>query len=302
MVNTRLLREDRLRLQLRQAPRTTWHAIAKIMRGAVNDGWTAEEVRQLAREETHLSWGVLTRYLNVLRRVEIAAVVARLPLEELLSDGFVGVELACRLYDRSLEDGIRALLGLRAGEFAPTDLRTWLDDAPAGDADSDVLARGRLLRRNASEIRAVEDAAEEARGNLFPNDSIIRRRRGLQYFRRVGLEILSKDGAPLVGLDVVTDSSLRRESLDAGLAQSVLLSTFFPRFYLAFSPGTEIAAIEDARAALEMIGVPWVGLVRVSGEGRLERPLREPDGPPVPDRSSRYADLVSAFAVGRTSS
>src|ERR1700692_3305600 len=75
---------------------------------------------------------------------------------------------------------------------------------------------------------------------------------------------------------------------------------FFPRFHLVFSPGADPSAIHEAGAALDLLGVAWIGIMRVSADGRLET-VRRPKGSPVPDRSPRYGALVSALAVGRTS-
>jgi hypothetical protein len=144
----------------------------------------------------------------------------------------------------------------------------------------------------------VEEAAEAARGGLFPKDSIIRRRRGLQYFRRTGIEVLAQDGSPLQGLDVVADTSSTSDPLDASLAQSVLLSTFFPRFYLAFPPAADAASIGRAVDILDRLAVPWIGTLRATDDRRLQV-VREPSAPPVPDRSGLYRTIASALAVGR---
>ncbi|MEH2524202.1 MULTISPECIES: hypothetical protein [unclassified Bradyrhizobium] len=291
---------DGLRDMLRGIPRAPWHVTAGLMRQALAPGkLDSETVRRIASEATGLSWGLLTRYLNVLGRIETAASSAGVPPDDLISPGFNGVEIAIRLYDRSSELGLAALRGLHDGTTSLAEVRNRLASAPAGSADADVVSRSRLLRRNATEIQAVEDAVEAARGALFPKDSIIRRRRGLLYFRRVGIEIIASNGAPLCGLDIVTDSAQGRDSLDAGLAQSVLLSTYFPRFHLVFSPSADASTIDEAVSALELLTVPWIGIIQVLETGRLEI-IRKPSVSPLPDRSAQYSKLVSKLAVGRT--
>jgi hypothetical protein len=254
-------------------------------------------VRAAAQEATGLSWGVLTRYLNVLGRVDRAASYANVSADDLLSLGFNGVELAVRLFDRSPERGIEALRGLHRGTVKVADVRAWLATEPAGAADADVVARSWLLRRNAADIRAVEEAAKAERGSLFPKDSIIRRRRGLRYFRRTGIEVLAPEGSPLVGIDVMTDQSSKRDPLDAGFAQSVLLSTFFQRFYLAFPPAADDSAVGRAGEALDELFVPWIGILCATIDLRL-LVVREPVGRPEPDRSRLYSTIASVSAVG----
>jgi hypothetical protein len=287
---------------LHGVPLTRWFVVAGLMRkvlGSADD--QSDEVRSAAHEVTGLSWGVLTRYLNVLVRVERAAYAANVAPDDLLSRGFNGVELAVRLFDRSAESGIEALRGLRDGTKTVSDVRKALDLAAPGGADAAVVMRSRLLRRNSIGIRAVEEAVEAARGGLFPEDSIIRRRRGLRYFRRTGIEVLAQDGSPLQGLDVVADPSSTSDPLDAGLAQSVLLSTFFPRFYLAVPPTADAASMERAVDILERLAVPWIGTLRATDERRLQI-VREPSGPPVPDRSRLYREIASVLAGGRARS
>lgn len=298
MARGKLTAAERVRLELRSMPTSRWFVVAGLMRKAIGSGDAqSAEVREAAQKATGLSWGILTRYLNVLGRIERAASFANVPPDDLLSLGFNGVELAVRLFDRSPERGIEALLGLHDGTITVADVREWLARAPAGAADADVVARSRLLRRNAAGIQAVEEAAEAARGSLFPKDSIIQRRRGLRYFRRTGIEVLAPDGSPLQGLDVVTEQSSTRDPLDAGLAQSVLLSTFFRRFYLAFPPAVDVSAVGRAGEALDQLFVPWIGILCATTDRRFEV-VREPASSPVPDRSRLYSTISSVLAVG----
>lgn len=299
MAKDRLTVSDRVKRELRGVPLTRWFIVAGLMRKALGSADAQSDgVRSAAQEVTGLSWGVLTRYLNVLGRVERAASAANVTSDDLLSLGFNGVELAVRLFDRSAELGIEALRGLHDGTKTVADVREALALAAPGGAGADVVTRSRLLRRNAAGIRAVEEAAEAARGGLFPKDSIIRRRRGMRFFRRTGIEVLAQDGSPLQGLDVVADPSSTSDPLDAGLAQSVLLSTFFPRFYLAFPPAADAASIGRAVDVLDRLAVPWIGTLRATDDRRLQI-VREPSARPVPDRSHLYRTIVSALTEGR---
>jgi hypothetical protein len=190
---------------------------------------------------------------------------------------------------------------LKTGRMSHAEVRKLLAAAPQGNVRDGVEARTKILRQRSSEIQAVESAMEQGVDAIFPKDSIVQRRRGLVYFHRIGMEITKKDGTVCGGIDILTpDPASRRDQLDTALAPAILLSTFFPKFYIAFSPGADATAIDEAIEALNLIDAKWIGVLKVDERLRLQI-VRKPFGTPIPDRTSRYASLKSSLSVGRVS-
>lgn len=266
-----------------------------------NDPGKEGNVRSRVEEASGLSWGIVTRYVSVLRRIRSVAAAHGVPLAALASRGFNASEAAVRLYARSPEQGIEALLGRQAAATTLGSIRRKLAAAPV-DAAGPVGASRQLIKAaRGYEIELAERALASRSHDLFPRDCSLRRRPGLLYFRRVGYEACSPDGRILAGIDVlVVDALLNRDALDGALAQSVLLSTFFPTFHLVFSSGSDIAVVRRAADALEIMDVLSVGIVRVTDTGDLDV-LRSPSGGPVPDRTRQYDLIRQRFAVGRSS-
>jgi len=286
--------------------RAPWHSIARQMDELIAATAGSGEARReqafrLAKEATGLDRALLGRYLTTLRRVKSAAAALGIDPDGLLAVGLNALEMALRLYDRSPERGLESFQRLKSGRMSLKEVRHMLADAPQGKVGDDVAMRSRALRQRASEIQAVEAAIEQSVGTLFPKDSIVRRRRGLVYFHRVGIEVVRKDGTTICGVDIVAvDPDSNRDKLDAVLAPVILLSTFFPKFYLVFSPGSDPSAVDEAVEALDLIDARWVGVMKVSVGSEIEV-VRKPVGVPVPDRTSRYESLKSALSVGRVS-
>lgn len=286
--------------------RAPWHSIARQMDELIAATAGSGEARReqafrLAKEATGLDRALLGRYLTTLRRVKSAAAALGIDPDGLLAVGLNALEMALRLYDRSPERGLESFQRLKSGRMSLKEVRHMLADAPQGKVGDDVAMRSRALRQRASEIQAVEAAIEQSVGTLFPKDSIVRRRRGLVYFHRVGIEVVRKDGTTICGVDIVAvDPDSNRDKLDAVLAPVILLSTFFPKFYLVFSPGSDPSAVDEAVEALDLIDARWVGVMKVSVGSEIEV-VRKPVGVPVPNRTSRYESLKSALSVGRVS-
>jgi hypothetical protein len=286
--------------------RAPWHSIARQMDELIAATAGSGEARReqafrVAKEATGLDRALLGRYLTTLRRVKSAAAALGIDPDGLLAVGLNALEMALRLYDRSPERGLESFQRLKSGRMSLKEVRHMLADAPQGKVGDDVAMRSRALRQRASEIQAVEAAIEQSVGTLFPKDSIVRRRRGLVYFHRVGIEVVRKDGTTICGVDIVAaDPDSNRDKLDAVLAPVILLSTFFPKFYLVFSPGSDPSAVDEAVEALDLIDARWVGVMKVSVGSEIEV-VRKPVGVPVPDRTSRYESLKSALSVGRVS-
>jgi hypothetical protein len=103
------------------------------------------------------------------------------------------------------------------------------------------------------------------------------------------------------GIDILTqDPASSRDQLDTALAPAILLSTFFLKFYLAFSPDSDPQVPDEAIEALDLIDAKWVGVLKVNARSEVDV-IRKPLGVPVPDRTSRYESLKAALSVGRRS-
>jgi hypothetical protein len=288
-------------LQARRA-REPWFVMAGRIEAALAEGtaigYGEDVIKNVVVETSKLSWGVVTRYLSTIRRVKAAAAAAGLETEALLSPGFNGVEAAVRLYDRSASEGLDALVGLREGRLSAGDVS---DKLALRDLKETESSRGMRLRRRGTAIDGVEKALAKESGRLFPKDSTVKRRPALRYFRRVGMEVRREDGTCVCGLDIMaSDAGTAADELDEGLSKVVLLSTYFPRFFLVFSADYPAAAVDEAMGALDLIGVRWLGVMKVTPEGTVET-LRKPVGAPAPDRSAEYERLRAGFAYGRRS-
>ena len=276
-----------------------WFVVAKGVEEALKElEGSKESIRPVLEEATGLSWGVINRYLSVLRRVHIIAVARDIPVEELMSRGFNGMEVAVRLYDRLPDEGFESLIKLRDGAMSLEDVRAKLANSPEGNAVHPAIARGDLLRRRYADIAMVERSLSRESEDLFGKGSIVRRRPGLRYFRRTGFEVYKEGGGIICGLDLmIPDPALSRNALDVALAPAILISSYYRRFYLVFSRDDDAEFASSAVDALKVMGVRSVGVMRVLSELGIETIL-EPSGP-LPDRTKRYEFLRSKFLIGR---
>lgn len=277
-----------------------WYEIA----GQLDAVWSeaaAAEVGSEARgvlEGTGLSRGIMSRYVSVLRRLRAIAAEHGVPPGSLMSRGFNATETAVRLHARSPKAGLRALISLREGTTSLAAVRRALAEAPAGNADEALVASQRSKRQRGIEIEQVERALEGAPGKLFGNRTLFRRRPPLFFLRRVGFEAVTPNGATIGAIDVLaSEEGQGRESLDASLAQSVLMSTYFRKFWLVFSPGAGEALARRAVEVLAVMGVGAVGIALATAERKL-LVLKAPSGGPSPDRTGRYAKVRKELATG----
>jgi hypothetical protein len=271
----------------------------EALEGPTALGYGEDVLKRTIAEATGLSWGILTRYNSTFRRVKAAAAAAGKDVEALLSPGFNGVEAGIRLYDRSAADGLEALLALHSGSMSAVQVRRKLDGASTDRLNDALASRSRLLRRRGLEIDAMEKALVRHSAQFFPKDSTAKRRPALRYFRKVGMEVRRKDGTCVCWLDLMaSEADNAAGELDAGLAKTILLSTYFPMFFLFFSAGSPEEAVKEAVAALDLVDVPWLGVMRVIADGTIEI-VRRSVGRPVPERTSEYESLRAKLAHGR---
>lgn len=107
----------------------------------------------------------------------------------------------------------------------------------------------------------------------------------------------SDRGQLAAGIDLYLPESggSGRDALD-GLAQSVMLSTFMPAFYLLFEAGIPFATVQWASEALDVMGAEWIGLLHMDQSIFTVRRARKR---PIPDRTPLYQSLRRKLASGR---
>lgn len=276
-----------------------WHELARMLElAAGSELYSPPGTRSLVGGMCGLSVGVVGRYIAAYRRIRQIAQDRGIPMETLLSGSFNGCEVACRLYDRSGDQGFASLVGLREGSENLASVRRRLGEV-AAPADSEAATRGKLLRQRGLEIEAVETALAASAERLFGRGSEVVRRPGLRLFRRVGFEVVARDGSVAAGLDLLTSQADRqRDELDEGFGASALLATHFPKFHYVVSPGSEPDIAARAVETVSRFGMRWFGVMRVEPDGGIEV-LRPAKGRPDPDRTAQYPDLKKRYAIGR---
>jgi hypothetical protein len=247
--------------------------------------------RKIAEAETRLTWGLLARYLSVMRRLRAVSSQEHISIEQLLSNGFNAVEIAVRIYERSPKDGLLALRDLNRGDLTLAQVRLMLESSKPGRADESAVAKGRLLRKRSAELEVVDLAMERGGHLIFGAGCRVARRPPLRFFRRAGLEARI-DGRVVGGADILTpDASLKNDQLEAVLPAALLLAEFFPRFFLIFSPRSDEKVVQKANEALNIFNAP-VGIIKISEYYQFET-VRETRTSSAPSRSSEY-DLLKA--------
>jgi hypothetical protein len=283
--------------------REPWFATAVRLDEALSGpnavGYGEDVLKKLAVEATGLSWGLITRYLSAIRRIKAAAAAAGVTPASLLSPGFNAVEAAVRLHAHSPQEGLASLKALHEGQSSLSEIRRRLADAAEASTGRAAVARGNANRRRGQEVQKVEDALEGAVGTLFPKDSTVHRRPSLRYFRRVGMEVRRPDGRCVCGLDLMaSDPGNAIDEVEQAVAPALVLSTYFPKFYFVFSPGSAGEAVDEALSALDLLGARWFGVMKVADDLSIEV-LRKPAGAPEPDRTAAYESLRATLAQGR---
>jgi hypothetical protein len=258
---------------------------------------SAEEdsARKIAEAETRLTWGLLARYLSVMRRLRTVSSQEHVPIDQLLSNGFNAVEIAVRIYERSRTDGLLALRELNRGDLTLAQVRHMLKTSKPGRADESVVAKGRLLRKRSVELERVDRALERGGHLIFGAGCRILRRPALRFFRRVGVE--ARIGDRIVGgADILTpDASLKNDPLEMVLPTALLLAEYLPIFYLIFSPGSDDKVVQSAKEALDDFNAS-VGIFKVSEHGQFD-PVRQAGQ--VSQENRQYDQLKAKLRVVR---
>jgi hypothetical protein len=274
-----------------------WHDIAVPLEEALSEASTIglgeDTIRRMAEEASGLSRATLGRYISAVRKLKAAARAAALPAASLLSPGFNAVEGALRLYERSAAQGLETLQALAAGRTGLSEVQKAVSDDFAS-AEETYGDRSRLLRRRGLELQAIESALV----GHFSNDSFVQRRPTLHCFRGPGWEVRGPDGRCLCGIGGValTTPQLAAKMEMEDLPGSAILSTYFPQYFLAFSPMSPRRAAEKAARLLELFRMDWYGVMLVGSDHSLET-LRPSVGPPMPDRTAEYEAMRAELIV-----
>lgn len=286
-----------------------WFALGDMFAKALATAADADlvDLRTAASEAARLSPGVLRRYVVLLDRLRAIAEANGLARDELVSRVFNAAEVAARIYDLDPEQGMTALRDLKAGAVTLAELRRRLTELPPPVELQPVdpepkqerptaksVARGLAVIRS-RELKAgfmLKALAPWAEGRWGAGSSLRRRPATRHYTSHQGFEIRGTGAAdrPRAGLELFIldgpeESELRY--FERAFPSYLVLATFYPAFFFAFSPSTPDASVARAVELPGLFGAGSLGVVRVTAEGTVET-LVEPDGPPVPDRIGRF--------------
>jgi hypothetical protein len=298
------MEQFRSRLHERQRGEA-WYETATSLEAAMSGGLSLglgeDVVKRIAENASGLSWGVLTRYLTTFRRLKAAAEAAGVPVEQLVSPGFNAVETAVRLYGRDPEAGLDVIKRLAERRIQLRDVNLAMANSLA-ESPARADKRSRSLRLRGFELQALDDALKRSVGVLFPDDAFIEKRPASRYFHTSGWEVRGADGLCLAGIDGLPSQAVAADDLVAfqTLApKAALLSLYFPAYFMAISPRTAADFPDRAIRILDLFGLRWIGILRVTSELTIEV-VRSPEGPPVPDRSKDYERLRAELMMSGT--
>ena len=274
-----------------------WHVLAAILRRTLDSLHPSEHgnLLRLAARETELSDLMLRRYLGAFARLgEIETEVGLTP-GSLLSATFAPVELSLRLYSRDADAGLRALAALKQRKITLRELRRRLEGSVPSEPD--VAARQRSNRERGILVGRCEELVSSEAVVLFGPGAFADRRQSTKYFRRVGFEFRTSASDVLGGGDLYLSESGGRDPLE-GLAQSLLLASYLPAFYLIIGPDLDTEEADRASDALDALEAGSTGVLLL----RYELPtlvVRRATPDPARARVERYRDLLLRFASGR---
>lgn len=284
---------ERLRKARREGQ--PWHVIARPLQAHFAGRQPMQERRSVwdaAAAATGLAWVMLRRYVVVIDRIDEIALAAGRPAASLLSGSFSAVELAVRIHARDPAAGLAALEDLAARRATIEDLRTRLGSLPPSTSVSDrqvaMRERGFLIEKCESTLRARAS-------DLFGKDVSVVRRPPIRFCRTVGYDILGSRNRLVAGCDLYVDAASRgRDPLDE-FARSVLLSRFYPRFFLVLAPALGDDVRKAADSAIDLFEVRWIGVIALSERGGAEI-VRKPRGRPLPDLTGGIEPMRAALA------
>lgn len=277
-----------------------WYALVRRLDAALDgapDGDDAAALAEAAEEITGVSRLMWKRYRTALARTERIAREARLPSEALLGPSFATQEIALRIHDRAPKEGLESLASVAGGDVRLADLRERLSLLPPADPEGGEAARAAIVRAKSAGRSLVDRALKDSTEQLWGHGSRIVRRPRLKFMSGDGYEVVARDGAIVAGVDV-TDVGVRtnRDRVAESVSPSILMSSFFPKFFLACLATAPRGAAERTSEVLEWLGADWIGVVAVRADGSVDT-VRRPNGSPVPDRTARYEAAKRVFGT-----
>lgn len=289
-------------LEEAKAAKAPWFETARILASGLEgaaDSSRADLLRATAARDTGLSPQMLKRYLALLGRMRIIAAEMNVPLEDLLSPVFNAQETAARIYARSRDEGADIMRRLAAGDVTLARVRE-LQSRLAGPGAAHISSRSAVRHARTVNAGLVERAFKDSLVDLWGAGARLGRRPRLRYLGgSVGYEVVGGDGSVVAGIDVMfPDARLNRDYVEDNVGNSLLLSTFFAEFFLAFPPDADPDAVSRTVELLEWFGCGWIGLTTCDGDGRLVV-ARKPSGRPVPDRTGRFDALKRKYRASR---
>jgi hypothetical protein len=263
-----------------------WHQIGAALR-------TRPEIKDLrswrqllvdAQRETGIASVMLTRYVALLKKLDLIA-PSPAELSSLMPRSFTAGEIAVRLYYRNQEKGLQALKDLRARQ---TNLEKIRDDLSKEPLSGD---NGRAIR-----AKAIADAETMLTGHaerLFGAGSSVTQRSTVPHLCRIGFEVFSPEGERFAGIDLYLPNLSKTAIQDPlePIARSIVLSTYFPQFYLMFAPGFSEEDLTRAEAILDAFGSKSIGMIFMPDENSI-RQYREATARSDLDRSASYQILA----------
>ncbi|WP_298885637.1 hypothetical protein [uncultured Bradyrhizobium sp.] len=280
--------KQKLEIRLREARESglPWHAIGATMREGSLAHSKNPDIWTRAAEATHLSELMLRRYVAALDRLGQIEITHGLAPGELLPPTFAPTELAIRLYGRDPAAGLAALKALKQRKMTLRDIRRELQKAE-GFRSTNVAERRHFIE-SCSEAIALQAP------RLFGRGAVAQRRPfGFRCFHPLGFEFQNEQGFVLGGADLYI-REFGRDSLDL-LAQSALLATYLPSFYIVIGP--------DLAEGDDKLAITVLDILRANSVGVLL--LRDHDDPVVvrrpqvilkPDRVKDYIAISKELA------
>jgi hypothetical protein len=141
----------------------------------------------------------------------------------------------------------------------------------------------------------VERALKDSAPKLWGLGSRLRHRPRLAVVGSVGYEIVGSGNSIIAGVDLLDlDVRMNDDRFSRNLFPSLLLSTFYPRFYVGCVSAPDRSAVMRALDAVEWLGMEAVGVLEIPSDGSVVE-LRPSIGGPVPNRTAKYNELRIKF-------
>ncbi|MCA1549927.1 hypothetical protein I6F36_24145 [Bradyrhizobium sp. BRP19] len=283
-----------LEKRLREARETgqPWHVVGSILQE-----WTATQLHgtnvwPVATKATDLSELMLRRYIAALDRLGEIETSHALPPASLLPPTFGPTELAIRLYGRDPVAGLKALHALKQRKMTLRDLRVELRKSE-GHAYEGNRARERTVL-----VATCTEAISIQAKKLFGRGTVAQRRPSIQYFNTIGFEFRNSQGFIVGGADLYVGSPLYGSNPLSTIAQSVLMATYLPAYYIFLGPELRMSDAEHAVRVLEVLQGRSVGVVLLPEEGGAVV-LRRPESSRKADRAKDYLSILEHLSIER---